>query len=196
MTGYRLGQNVVYDKNSEHQSTDFHWFNERLSKIAFKLKIFFNNEDIWKLDQINYADSAFFILKIQKPKISSKIRNFIENPKVHQKSKSSSKIQKFIKNPKVHQKSKSSSKIQKFIENPKVHRKPKSSLKIRNFIENPKLVTKWSLIGPWIVDVISFQKIYGLHGLMHVIKVKRRDVTPFGGYLSSSKEDAKKSWAR
>ena len=59
-----------------------------------------------------------------------------------------------------------------------------------------QVVTKWSPSGQLIVDVISFQKIYGLHGLEHAIKVKRRDVTPFGGYLSSSIEDAKKSWAR
>ena len=32
---------------------------------------------------------------------------------------------------------------------------------------------KWSPSGQWIVDVISFQKIYGLHGLIHIIKVKR-----------------------
>ena len=34
----------------------------------------------------------------------------------------------------------------------------------------------------WSGLVISFQKIYGLYGLEHVIKVKRLDVTPVDGH--------------
>ena len=33
------------------------------------------------------------------------------------------------------------------------------------------------LVGQWIVGVISFQKIFGLHGLKGLIVEKRKDVT-------------------
>ena len=53
-----------------------------------------------------------------------------------------------------------------------VERKFKKANKYENICAH-QLVTKWSPSGQWIVAVISFQKIYGLHGLIHVIKMKR-----------------------